>query len=145
MFGNLASQVIAQAFVLPFQLLPLAIKYAPLALLFIEKSEPDGTFYVEWLGSDIPPIEIDQFVDRHGREISVLKLPAQVLNLDAVRLNLSRGIEKSNLLLTANEFKTVSPDDLRETWEILKTRPGTVWVAGKLAADIRRESLIAYV
>jgi len=143
--GNLATQIITQAFVLPFQLLPLAIKYAPLALLFLEAPAGDEeTFYVEWFKPDMFPYRTESFVDKTGREIKVIIAPSQSLDLGEFQ-NLPATNSAQALVLTSAEFENASREELSETWEILKNRPDTIWVSGSPANTVRRETLSAYI
>ena len=145
MVGNLASQFITQAFVLPFHLLPLAIKYAPLALLFLETpAGDDETFYVEWLKPDMLPYHTESFVDKTGKEIKVIIAPSQSLDLEELR-NLPVASGTQTLVLTSAEFENTSREDLSETWEILKNRPHTIWVSGSPSDVVRRETFSAYI
>ena len=144
MVGNLASQFISQAFVLPFHLLPLAIKYAPLALLFLEAPSKDETFYVEWLKPEILPYRTERFIDKSGREIKVLIAPSESLDLEQLKSFPGKSSVQT-LVLTSDEFEHTSRKELGEVWEILKNRPDTIWVSGSPADKVRRETLAAYV
>ena len=144
-FGNLASQLIARAFVLPFQLLPLAIKYAPLALLFLEKSSADETYYVKWLRPEASAYRVEHFMGRNGHEVTAILTPADALNTDLISKMFSIGSDSKVLLLTSHEFDKSTVKDLADAWELLRTRPQTVWMAGTSAERFRKENLVAYI
>ena len=144
-FGNLASQLIARAFVLPFQLLPLAIKYAPLALLFLEKPSADETCYVEWLKPETNTYRVEHFMGRDGHEVTAIVAPADALNTDLISKSFSTGLDSKVLLLTSHEFDKSTVKDLADTWELFRTRPQTVWMAGTSAERFRKENLVTYI
>ena len=144
-FGNLASQLIAQAFVLPFHLLPLAIKYAPLALLFLEKPSIDETYYVEWLMPESNAYRVERFLGKNGHEVTAIVAPADDLNTELICKSFSTGLDSKVLLLTSHEFDKSTVKDLVDMWELLRTRPRTVWMAGASAERFRKENLVAYI
>lgn len=136
--GRLIGQVLAIALVLPFRLLPLAAKYAPLALMFLEKTDPTQTFYVSLPKGAGGLLRAEYFVDHRGKEMAVMMLPSA--SLEGIGDGEVAAITEAGLLLlTEWEHKDVSLAELKEVWQRIGSRPGEIWVVGPAAERIRRE------
>ncbi len=123
-------QLVWFAISLPIRLLPLAIKYAPLALFFVEGT-PETPLYLamadrvvfEDVGSDMP-------------------MTCFRFTLEADQIP-HLGIQEGKLLLL-DRSRNVPREALPQVWNALQTKPGAVWVERALARRLRREHRLAW-
>ena len=142
---NLLSQLITLSITLPIRLLPLAAKYAPLALLFLENKNTDPEFYVELLEQNSYSYQKREFLDVDGGIVSVMVCPSESLKTlpDDQYLDI---LEHGKIILTENQHGDISDKELSAMWKEINGRQGTLWLVGKPAEEFRKyESEAMYV
>lgn len=137
-------QLLNYAIIIPIKLLPIALKYAPLALMLIDSSAPEPIYYVEWLDAHQYPYDYRSIVNGQGEAASVI-----ISDTEYMAEYLSEGhtavSEGTMLLLTEDVHRNVGDEELEKTWNLLKQSKESIWLVGKPVDAFRNHRDVSYL